>query len=162
MSKKPTTRQMSDAQEEHIAEVFGVRRTRGSGNQWRDQMDDRSHRMDEAVAFAFDGKSTFGQSVGVKRSELDKATEQAHAERPVMAYRFYEDWTLKHFIDWYLLQENDLLELVERSRTLSAVEALVKEWAEGGNLMVTRAEHEYGRGDDLEIAVARLREVLRG
>ena len=37
MAKKPTTRQMSDAQEEHIAEVFGVRRTRGSGNQFREK-----------------------------------------------------------------------------------------------------------------------------
>lgn len=147
MARKPTTRQMSDAQEEHIAEVFGVRRTRGSGNQWRDQMDDRSHRMDEAVAFAFDGKSTFAQSVGVKRSELDKATEQAHAERPVLAYRFYEDWTLKHFIDWYLLREDDLLELVERSRTLSEVERIIKA-AEGS------AQHS-----DAYYAIA---EVLRG
>lgn len=133
MAKKPTTRQMSDAQEEHIAEVFGVRRTRGSGNQFRDQMDDRGHRMDEAVALAFDGKSTLGDSIGIKKSELDKADEQAYGEAPVMAYRFYDDWTLRNFQDRYLLTENTLLELVQRSRTLSVAEASVRRFLETGN-----------------------------
>lgn len=127
MAKKPTTRQMSDAQEEHIAEVFGVRRTRGSGNQFRDQMDDRGHRMDEAVALAFDGKSTLGDSISIKKADLDKADEQAYGEAPVMAYRFYDDWTLKRFQDRYLVTENTLLELVQRSRRLSEVEAIIRD-----------------------------------
>lgn len=122
MPRKPTTREMSDAQEEHIAQVFGVRKTRASGSHWRDQMDDRGHRMEEAVAFAFDGKSTFGKSTSINRSDLAKAVEQSYGERPCMAYRFYDDWTLDSFEDWYLLREDDLLELIERSRRLSELE----------------------------------------
>jgi Holliday junction resolvase len=116
------TKRMGDAHEAHIAEVFGYRQTRGSGNQWRDQMDAKGHRMDEAVAFSIDGKSTRAKSIGVKREELDKAIEQAAGERPMMAYRFYDDDRLRRFEDWYLLREDDLLELIERSRRLSELE----------------------------------------
>lgn len=126
-------KRMGDAHEEHIAEVFGLRQTRGSGNQWRDQMDDRSHRMDEAVAFAVDGKSTRAASIGVKLAEIRKAEEQSGFERPMMAYRFYEDDHLRRYLDLYLLWENDLLELIERSRRLSTAEAALKDFFSTGN-----------------------------
>ena len=163
MAKKPTTRQMSDAQEEHIAEVFGVRRTRGSGNQFRDQMDDRGHRMDEAVALAFDGKSTLGDSISIKKADLDKADEQAYGEAPVMAYRFYDDWTLKNFQDRYLVTENTLLELVQRSRRLSAVEEAVTRLAEGESVQAVFEEIPYDEdGGELSLVVRRLVAMLRG
>ena len=106
-------KKMGDTHEAHLCEVFGYRQTRGSGNQWRDQMDARSHRMSEAVAFAIDGKSTRARSVTIKRDDLDKAVEQAGAERPMMAYRFYDDDRLRGYEDWCLLREDDLLELTE-------------------------------------------------
>lgn len=126
-------KRMGDAHEEHIAEVFGLRQTRGSGNQWRDQMDARGHRMHEAVAFAVDGKSTRAASISIKLSELRKAVEQAGFERPMMAYRFYEDDHLRRFEDWDLVREDDLRELIERSRRLSEAEAAIALFFETGH-----------------------------
>ena len=125
MSAKNLRNRMGDAHEAHIQAVFGGRRTRGSGNQWRDQTDVRMDHREEAVAFAFDGKSTRARSTTITRADLDKLTEQAAELRPCLAVRFYEDDRLKLAEDWYLVAENDLLELVERSRLLSAVEEFV-------------------------------------
>ena len=117
-----TTRKMSDAQEEHLVEVFGARRTRGSGNQPANPMDARQHRLDSVVAFAVDGKSTRGKSLSVTRDMLAKAEEQSHGERPMIALRFYDDDRLRRFTDWSLIREDDLLELIERSERLSKIE----------------------------------------
>jgi hypothetical protein len=53
---------------------------------------------------------------------LAKAEEQAHGERPMIAVRFYDDDRLRRFTDWSLVREDDLLELIERSRRLSELE----------------------------------------
>lgn len=126
-------KRMGDAHEEHIAATFGMRKTKASGSQWSDQMDDRSHRMDEAVAFAVDGKSTRAASISIKLSDIRKADEQAGFERPMMAYRFYEDDHLRRFTDRYLLREDDLLELMDRSRRLSAAEDALREFNATGD-----------------------------
>jgi hypothetical protein len=117
-----TTRKMSDAHEEHLAEVYGGRVTAGSGNQPANPMDVRQHRYDAAVAFAIDGKSTRAASMSITREMLAKAREQAHGERPMIAVRFYDDDRLRSYDDWAMVQEDDMLELLERSARLSAIE----------------------------------------
>lgn len=112
-------RRMSDAQEEHLAEVLGGRRTPGSGNQAANPMDVRQSRYDSPVAFAAEGKSTLSQSISVTRSLLNKAVEQAHGERPLIALRFYDDERLRRYEDWWLVREEDMLELIERSERLA-------------------------------------------
>lgn len=129
MSEKNIRNQMGDIHEEHILHVFGGRRTRGSGNQWRDQTDVRMSDHDEAVAFAFDGKSTLAKSASVSRADLDKLTEQAAELRPCLALRFYANGRLRdtEAEDWYVLREQELLELIERSRTLHRIERFLRE-----------------------------------
>ncbi len=115
-------KKMGDKHDAHIAEVYGLRQTRGSGNQYRDQTDARGHRMAEAVAFAMDGKSTRARSISIKLDDLEKVTEQAYGERPGLPIRFYGNDRLTEFVDWVVLREDDLLELLDRSRRLSELE----------------------------------------
>jgi hypothetical protein len=131
---KGLNHRMAEAHELHIAETFSLRKTRGSGSQWRDQTDVRGHRMDETVAFAFDGKSTRAASTSIKRGDLAKLVEQSDAERPCLAIRFYGNDRLTDFEDWDLLREDDLLELIDRSRRLSRIEAVLDELGNGSNL----------------------------
>lgn len=104
---------MADAHEEHVAEAIGARKTKGSGNQWRDQTDGRHNHRDTAFAFAFDGKSTLGKGVNVTRDMWQKAKEQAGAERPLLALRYYEDETLRESYDLVTLGLDDFVELRE-------------------------------------------------
>lgn len=120
-------KKMGDAHEEYLVSVLGGRKTRGSGNQQNNPMDGRHNRYEQVVAFAWDGKSTRGKSIGVSREMLDKAKEQAVGERPMVALRFYDDDRLRHFEDWACIQMDDLLELLERSERLSKIEALEHE-----------------------------------
>lgn len=126
-----TTRAMSDAHEAFIAKTFGGRITPGSGNQAANQMDVRQHRFDEAVAFAFDGKSTFANSITIDREkDWAKAIEQAHGERPAMPLRWYATRRLEPALDLVLVDAQDFAELLARSRAVSAVEALLERWWE--------------------------------
>ena len=156
---------MSDAHETHIADTFGVRRTRGSGNQFRDQTDGRSHRYDEAVAFAFDGKSTFARSTTIKRDDLDKLTEQSDGERPCLAVRFYDDERLRGYEDWYLTTENDLLTLIERSRTLTEVQEIITRLLDGEShqSVVDRSTYLSAVSDDEMLTVVRyIEKIING
>lgn len=104
---------MGDEHEAWLAELFGGRRTRGSGNQWRDQMDGRLSRYEHTFAWAWDGKSTLGLSMAVSRFMLKKAVEQAGGERPMIAIRFYDDETLRTHDDWIMVRADDFIELQE-------------------------------------------------
>lgn len=84
-----TTRQMSDRHEDDLVAVLAGRRTRGSGNQWRDQMDGKQHRDSGRYVFAWDGKSTLGLSIGITRAMWAKAREQAQSAIPILPLRFY-------------------------------------------------------------------------
>ena len=98
-----------------MAEVFGGRVTPGSGNKPANPMDVRQSRYDHDVAFAIEGKSTRGKSLSVTRDMLNKAVEQSHGERPMIALRFYGDDRLRDFEDWVLVRVDDMLELMERA-----------------------------------------------
>lgn len=113
-------RKMSDAHEEFLAYVFGGRRTRGSGNQWNDQADGRMNRREAPVAWGWDGKSTRAASITITRNTLDKIVEQAGAERPMLAVRFYDDDRLRGFEDWAMVKVDDLVELLQTIDVLQA------------------------------------------
>lgn len=85
-----TTRMMSDAHENDLARLFEGRKTAGSGNQWKDQMDGKQAHGSGDYVFAWDGKSTLGKSVGVTRGMWAKAVEQTQGwEIPILPLRFY-------------------------------------------------------------------------
>lgn len=107
-----TTRDLSDKHEAEAAEFFGGRVPRGSGNQWRDQLDGRQHRLTQNVAFAWDCKATEGKSVGVTREMWAKTVEQAAGERPMLLLRFYGPG-LKVDEDLAVISWADLKELLD-------------------------------------------------
>lgn len=96
-----------------LADSFGGRQTKGSGSQWRDQMDGRLNRYETEFAWAWDGKSTLGESIAITRKMLKKAVEQAGAERPMIALRFYDDERLRNYNDWILVKADDFFDLQE-------------------------------------------------
>ena len=113
---KPTTRQMSDAHELFLAEILGAERTRGSGNQFVAQMDVRH--PDGAWRWAADGKSTFGNSIGVTRAMWDKAVEQSHGRRTLLPLRWYApgDNRLTPVLDLVVVDLHDFAEMVQELR----------------------------------------------
>lgn len=107
---KGLNKRMGDIHEERLAEALGMRRTRGSGNQWRDQMDAKHDHTACAFAFAVDGKSTLAKSISVTRAMWEKAGDQASGERPMLALRFYNNASLEVHAD---LAVCDLLDFAE-------------------------------------------------
>lgn len=107
-----TTKDMGDAHEAFLQEVLGGRRTRGSGNQWNNQMDGRHNRMTDPFAFAWDGKSTMGLSIGVTRPMWRKAVDQAGGERPMLGLRFYANSRLDVDLDLVVVNVYDMSEML--------------------------------------------------
>lgn len=92
-----TTRRMSTLHEQHLADLFDGRMTRGSGSSWVDQTDGK-HRIDSdrAYPFAWDGKSTLGKSIGVSLAMWTKLNEQTSPGKfPMLPLRFYADHRLQ-------------------------------------------------------------------
>lgn len=108
-----TTRDLSDKHEAYLADLLGGRRTRGSGNQFNDQMDGRQHRFDGPVAFAWDGKATTGKSISVSLAMWEKAVEQAGGERAALALRWYLNERLTEAVDLITVSADDFAELLE-------------------------------------------------
>lgn len=132
MAKKPTTRQMSDVHEQEIADLFGGLIMPGSGNQMANQMDVRQHHLRTGEwSFAFDGKCTLGESVGVSKKMWEKAVEQAEHEKPALPLRFFEDYRMKGGYHLVVTDANDLAGLIEAARKLDAVRATVQQVANG-------------------------------
>ena len=113
---RDTTRDMSDRHEDFLVDLLGGRKTRGSGNQFANPMDGRHNRYDDAMAFAWDGKSTLGNSIGVTRAMWEKAQEQALGERPMIALRWYLNERLTDAIDLIAIDANDFAELLDLAR----------------------------------------------
>lgn len=117
MSRKPTTRNMSDKHEIYLAELLAGRRTRGSGNQFVDQMDGKNDRHEQPHALAWDGKATQGKSVGVSREMWAKAVEQSHGLIPVLALRFYgPGYGLTPELDLIAVEANDFAAILADAR----------------------------------------------
>lgn len=106
-------KKMGDKHEDFLADLFGGRQTRGSGNQWHNPMDGRTSRMTSRFAFAWDGKSTLAKSVSVSLEMWAKAVEQAGGERPMLGLRFYDTEGLDVGLDLALVNAHDLAELIE-------------------------------------------------
>ena len=121
-----TTRDLSDKHEKYLVEVLGGRMTRGSGNQWHNQMDGRHDHRREEMALAWDAKSTLGKSIGVSLEMWRKAQEQSHGERPCLPLRFYLNERLTEVVDLVVLSLDDLVELLDRSRRLGESEMKVE------------------------------------
>jgi hypothetical protein len=105
-------RRMSDAHERDLVRALGGRRTRGSGNQFANPMDGRHDRYEAPVAFAWDGKSTRTASITVTRQMWEKAMQQAHGERPMLALRYYDSDRLDVARDLVVISLHDLVELL--------------------------------------------------
>ena len=119
---------MAEKHEADLAESLGGRRTRGSGNQFNNPMDGRHDRYAMPVAFAWDGKSTRSASIGVSRAMGEKAVEQAHGERPMLALRFYTTDRLDYDIDLVAVDRLDMSEML----TLIADQARIIEELRAG------------------------------
>jgi hypothetical protein len=107
---------MGDKHEEFLAAILEGSQSRGSGNQWHNQMDGRHNRMNTEFAFAWDGKSTLHQSIGVSRAMWAKAKEQAAGERPMLGLRFYDNERLDVGLDLIVVSAYDMSEVLARLR----------------------------------------------
>lgn len=155
--RPPTTREMSDAHEERIAEVLGVRQTRGSGNQFNDPTDGRTPHDGGAFEWAADGKSTLGKSIGVSRAMWAKLVEQAHGARPAVPLCFYDDQRLTVGLDLVVVRLYDLGELLETARAVDAARVLLRRVRDGE----VQYPDRYGDVGTRELA-ADLLDVLDG
>lgn len=124
MASDPTTRQMSDKHEIWLADLFGGRRTKGSGNQFNDQMDGKNDRNEQPHALAWDGKATRGKSVGVSREMWEKAVEQSHGLTTVLALRWYSPGNaLRPELDLIAMEANDFAALLADARAYREAQA---------------------------------------
>lgn len=108
------SKKMGEVHERFLVNLFGGRKTKASGAVWNDQMDGRHSRRDQEFAFAWDGKSTLGKSIGVSRAMWEKAREQAAGERPMLALRWYENERLDVGEDLVVLGAHDFAEMLEK------------------------------------------------
>lgn len=113
---KPTTRAMSDAHEKFIAELIGGRICAGSGNQFANQCDVRNSHTDGNYAYAADGKSTLGKSIGVSLAMWGKLVEQAHDLTPLLPLRFYPSENLRNPLDLVVIKANNFSDLLFAAR----------------------------------------------
>lgn len=105
-------KKMGDRHEEFLVELFGGSVSRGSGNQWTNPMDGRRNRMTVPYAFAWDGKSTLGKSIGVTGAMWDKAVDQAGGERPMLGLRWYANERLDVVRDLVVVSAFDMSEIL--------------------------------------------------
>lgn len=113
-------KKMGDAHEEFLVDLLDGRQSQGSGNQWTNPMDGRTNRMTEGYAFAWDGKSTLGQSIGVSLKMWEKAREQAGGERPMLGLRFYATERLQVTRDLVVVDAHDMAEVLEAANKYEA------------------------------------------
>jgi hypothetical protein len=112
---------MSNAHEDWLVALLGGRKTKGSGNQWHNPADGRMASKLVSYAFAWDGKSTLGKSIGVSREMWTKIVEQATPERPMLPLRFYDNERLEVGIDLVVLSAYDAAQLVEDANKYRAI-----------------------------------------
>jgi hypothetical protein len=146
---------MAELHESDLAEWFGGMKSRGSGNQSNSPMDGRQDHLN-GIAWAWDGKSTRSKSIGVSLEMWEKAREQAHAERPMLALRFYGDDRLRDVLaDLVTLDADDFRELLDLLGKLGRAKEIVRQVRDGE---VTYSDR-YG-DDAVGILARELHEVL--
>ncbi len=135
---------MGDQHEAHVNQRVRFRGTPGSGNQWKDPADGRHNRMLSAYAFAYDGKSTCAKSIGVSRTMWAKIVEQAGGERPMLALRFYADYTLRGpSTDLAVTDLDDFAELLDAARLWEQARQLLKALSEDEGLSEADGGRSY-------------------
>lgn len=122
---------MARLHEEYLAELFGGRKTRGSGSQWQDPADGRNNRLTEPeFAFAWDGKSTAGLGITIDLKMIAKIREQAGGERPALGLRWYGTEDLQRVTeDWVAITAADFAELLAGARLAVTAEQSLNEAA---------------------------------
>lgn len=126
MPPTPTTQRMGELHEQHLAEIFGGRKTKDSGSQWTDPADGANHH-DDPFAFRWDGKSTKAASIAVTLKMIEKICEQAGGERPGLAFLFYgNDALTKVLADWVAVKDVDFSEVLEAARAFAEVVAYLR------------------------------------
>lgn len=159
-------KKMGDSHENFLAKLFGGRKSRGSGNQWREPADGR-HKHHDPYAFAWDGKSTQGASMSITRAMIDKIIEQAGGERPMIGIRFYDNYALDVAYDWVAVRAEDLSEMREELLELREdVEISDEKLSELNGITVKleqRVGHWQRKAEELEreLTVAQQRLSLR-
>jgi hypothetical protein len=108
---------MGRKHEEDVAEVFGARLSRSSGNQWNDQMDGRM--IDGVFRFAFDCKSrmaadpTRANGLSLTDPLWQKAERQAAGARVMVPLRWYRTESLKVGRDLVAVSLDDMAEMMD-------------------------------------------------
>lgn len=118
-----TTRMMSDRHESFLASLFEGRMTKGSGNQWTDQLDGKQARGSGHVVFAWDGKSTLSKTISIGLEMWAKALEQTRAwETPMLALRFYTNERLTgSALDLAIIEASVLADLQREAKEVIAL-----------------------------------------
>lgn len=106
---------MSNAHESFLADLFEGSVNPGSGSHWRNPIDGRQDRKRSTFAFAWDGKSSYGKSIGVTLEMWEKARLQATGERPMLALRWYANEKLDVLRDLVVISAHDMAELLEKA-----------------------------------------------
>ncbi len=115
-----TTRKMSWAHENHVAELLGGRVTKNSGATWADQTDVVTS-QDDYYSWACDGKSSLGKSIGVSREMWAKLEEQGQTRLPALPLRFYRDERLSQVdLDLVVISLDTFAELVADANAYQA------------------------------------------
>lgn len=113
MAKTKTTRELSDAHESFLAEIYpGGRRSPSSGATWNDPVDVTTD------YHVIEAKATEGESISLKKSDWLAISDKAKGGKiPAMALRFKDPYSMKT-IDLICLSVDDELELRERGTNL--------------------------------------------
>ena len=113
---------MGRAHEDYIADLFGGRRMRGSGNQFNNQGDGSTSRFHRVWAWFWDCKSTLGDSISVSKKTWYKIVEQSTGETPMLPLRFYQDERVEtcQTLDLVAIQAVELAAMTARLEELEA------------------------------------------
>lgn len=117
------TMDMSKRHEVFLAALFRGRKTKGSGNQWTDQLDGKQPRGSGELVFAWDGKSTLGKTLSIGLGMWAKALDQTRPwETPMLALRFYTTDRLdKVALDLAVVQVDVLASLQQEAAEVVAL-----------------------------------------
>lgn len=142
---------MADRHEEDLAEWFGGIKSRGSGNQAHAQMDGRHDHRRQAHAFAWDAKSTRGESISVSRKMWDKAIEQSHGETPMIPLRFYDTDHLDVGLDLVAVDVQEFRSMLEDLAVFAALRDELRQIGDHTHPILDETMYEEDGGERYRI-----------